>query len=272
MKARLAVVVSLLFGACVPYSGPLEPAPSAPRSVSSGPFEALDPGASELDTLHFSIRAYGSERAGRAGELAEESYRRIMVDTNLFSFRPRSLYRIVVYAGSDEYLKKTGMPAWSGGVTVGNAIYTHEGPSLQGTIAHEMSHLIFHEYMGRAEPRLRWVNEGLAVYQESVAVPVGQGARDLFPSHRERLRRQPLPIDSMIRLAPSNERGLDPSAWYAQAESMVRFMINRGGRIGFSEFLAALRDGKAVDEAVAAGYPGTWQSLAQFEADWARNL
>jgi hypothetical protein len=243
---------------------------SRPAIVTAGPFESLDPGASELDSLHFSIRTYGAEQARRVAETAEESYNRVMVDTNLYSFRPRGLYRIVVYASADEFRKKTEQPSWSGGVTVGNAIYTFHGPHLPGVIAHEMTHLVFHEYLGRSDQALRWVNEGMAVYQESLALAGPQGARNPFGALAERMRGQQISMEDMTRFVPLTEAEYEVSAWYAQAYSMVRFMLERGGRIGFSQFLAGVKEGRTVDEAMAAAFP--WRGQAVFYAEWQRSL
>ena len=125
--------------------------------------------------------------------------------------------------------------------------------------------------MRHSNPDYRWVNEGLAVYQENKSQGgVGQGA--LFSSLRGNLRSQPIPMDQMIRLVPATERAYDVSLWYAQAESMTRFMIERGGRIGYSQFLGALRYDKPLDQAVAEGFPGSWRTLEELNTDWKRSM
>ena len=73
-------------------------------------------------------------------------------------------------------------------------------------------------------------------------------------------------------LAPNTERAYEASLWYAQAESMIRFMIERGGRIGFGQFLSSIRDGQGFDQAIYAGFPGQWRTLSDFYADWKRSL
>lgn len=255
----------------MPYPGTAPPDDSG-RPVTNAPFASLDPGAYPLDSLHFSVRAYGGENAKQVSELAEAAYNRIMVDTDLYSFRPKELYRIVVYGTQEEYRRKTAMPEWSAGVSVGNSIYAFEGPGLARTVAHEMTHLVFYEYMGRADPRHRWVNEGLAVYQEIKAEGGGRGGSDIFATVRGALRQQPIPMEQMVNLSPGSEQGYTVSAWYAQAESLVRYLIERGGRIGFSQFLAALKDGRDFDSALSGAFPGVWRSLADLDEDWKRHL
>lgn len=271
--ARALLLAALAAAACVPYPGELpddgfgRPYPN----LIAGVFPGLDAGHSETQTLHFKVSAYGPDTARSAGDRAEDAYRRIMTDTGLFSFKPRGLYTLVVYGSRDEYRKKTGQPEWSGGVAVGNALYTYHSERLDAILAHEMTHLIWFEYMSRVEPDHRWVNEGLAVYQENKAL--GQaGKGDIFSSLRGHLRAQPLPMEQMIRFAPATERAYEVSLWYAQAESLVRFMVERGGGIGMEQFLRALRDRKAWDQAVSEGFPGRWRTLAELELDWRRSL
>jgi len=70
-----------------------------------------------------------------------------------------------------------------------------------------------------------------------------------------------------MNMSPNTENGYGASLWYAQAESQIHFMVERGGRIGFGQFLTALRDGQSFDAAVYAGYPGQWRTLADFVND-----
>lgn len=266
----LLLASTLLLGACIPYPGDAPPVEPSGRSIIEGPFALLDPGASELDTLHFKVKAYGSPKTAAIGDAAEADYNRIMVDTGLYSFKPRGLYQLVIYASAEEYHRKTAQPAWSGGVSVGNAIYTYEGPHLRGTLSHEMTHLIFFEFMGRMNADHRWVNEGLAVFEQNKALGGPGGQADIFAAVRGNMRQLPIPMDQMIRLVPATEREYAVSVWYAQAESMIRFMVERGGRIGFSQFLMALRSDKNFDAAIGESFSGIWRNLADFEAAWKR--
>lgn len=257
-------IATVAAAACVPYPGGVPYEPPA-TTIVAGPFRALDPGANQLESLHFEIRAYGSQTCQSVADTAEANYNRIMVDTGLYSFKPKGLYKIVIYGSREEYLRKTSQPEWSGGVTVGNAIYSYLGPHLAGTLAHEMTHLIFYEFMVRERPDTRWINEGLAEYEEAAAL--GLTPRR-YPDRQGALVREPLPLDHMLRSAPATERDRPVSDWYAQAQSMVRFMIEKGGRMGFSQFLTALRDDKPMGRAMGDAFPGSWSDLQSFERSW----
>lgn len=270
---RLGLAVLLLAAACVPYPGELpdDGRGRAYSGIMEGVYPALDAGAQENSSLHFKVKAYGQDTVLGVSNQAEAAYTRIMTDTGLNSFMPRGLYQVVVYGSQDEFRKKTGQPEWSGGVAVGNAIYTFFSPRLEQVLSHEITHLIWFEYMGRVNPDHRWINEGLAVLQENKAVG-GRGQGDMFSSVRGLMRSQTIPMDQMIHLVPATERAYEVSLWYAQSESMVRFMIERGGRIGFSQFLGALRYDKNLDAAVAEGFPGAWRTLEELERDWKRSM
>ncbi|OIO08166.1 MAG: hypothetical protein AUJ52_08775 [Elusimicrobia bacterium CG1_02_63_36] len=256
----LGAVASVLVG-CVPL--PAEDAgnsPPPPRS-SMREFEDLDPGAKELVSLHFSVRAYGSGNADAVSALCENLYSRLMNDTGLYSFLPREPYRVIVYGDREEYLRKTGMPQWSGGLSAGNAIYAYESRNLPGVLAHEMTHLIFREYLDRDDLSLRWVNEGLAVYEEREALAAQGYAADLS-------RDPVLSFQEMLLLAPMDERERNVSAWYRQVGSVVRFLIERGGRVGFGQFMRALKDGQRAGDALRTGFPAQWRDLDALETSW----
>lgn len=255
-STAFAVLAAAAAAGCVSVDEIVEPASPAPAADAG--FPRLDPGASRLDSLHFRTEAYGADKAAAASEMAEALYRKVMEDTALYSFMPRELYPLVVYGSREEYLRKTRLPEWSGGVSVGRSLYMHEGAGLRPVLAHEMTHLVFGEYLGRADPALRWVNEGLAVYEEVEASGAWRG----------RAATRPIPFREMVNLAPLGEKDALVNDWYGQVGSVVRFMIERGGRVGFGEFLKALKDGRSADEAVRQGFPGGWTSMAALEAAW----
>jgi hypothetical protein len=269
----LACLCVLATASCIPYPGeaPDDGRGSSLPSLATNVFPGLDAGANEQQSLHFKVHAYGSQNAQEISDMAEAAYTRIMNDTGLYSFQPHGLYEITVYGSQDEYRKKTGQQDWSAGVTAGgNAIYVFYSSYASGVISHEITHLIWFEFMnGRLSDQTRWANEGLAVYEEAKTRNRGQ---ELFSSFLPTLRASPIPMDQLQNLAPSNENGYSVSLWYAQAESMIRFMIEKGGRIGFGQFLNAIRDGQGFDAAIYAGFPGQWRTLVDFENDWKRSL
>jgi hypothetical protein len=55
-------------------------------------------------------------------------------------------------------------------------------------------------------------------------------------------------------------------AFYAQAASIVTFMMRRFGRDGFFDFSRRLRDGVGWKEAILSAY--RFENIAEFEKEW----
>ena len=273
-KMTAAVLLAAALGACSDL--PEDTAPSrnaAATAIMRAPFAPLDPGSYEQVSLHFLVRAYGADQARRISDQAEAFYQTIMQDTNLYSFMPSGLYEIVVYGSHEEYVAKTKQPAWSGGVAYGNAIYSFNDAQLNQTIAHEMTHLVFNEFMERSRPDLLWLNEGLAVYEQGKAASGKSVPADIFGQFHAQVRAQPIALEEMLSFVPLSEKTEDPKVpkvtlWYAQAESMTQYLVERGGRIGVSQFLQALKDGKGFDQAIGSSFVGIWNDLPGFYQAW----
>lgn len=264
-----AAVLALAFCASGCVEVPAGERPPAPvTKISKNVYDGLDAGSSETQSLHFTVNAYGKDKSAKIAEDLEAAYQRIMQDTGLFSFRPGGTYQIVVYANAREYHMKTTTPDWSGGVTVGNAIYSYEGQGLPGTLAHEMSHLIFNEFMGTVRGDLTWINEGLAVYEEMQAS--APELKQYWESQLAKAHAQPMPFEQMRTLVPLREGSGDALRWYAQAAGVVRFIIDKGGRLGFEGLLTSLRDRATFDAAIKAAYPQFWTDFRSLETDWGR--
>jgi hypothetical protein len=238
-------------------------------------FGHLGLGGAEVQSLHFDVHAYGENHAHAVSRAAEADYTQLMMDTNLISFyQPSGLLGITDYSGPAEYHEKTKAPEWSGGVCVGDSVYVYDGAGLWPTLAHELTHVVFYEYMADLafNPEFRWVNEGLATYEECKAAGAQEGVPfvDIFAPLRGALRRHPLSIHDLVKLVPAQvDKDYTVSLWYAQAEALVQYMIQKGGTLGFYQFLKALKSGKTLDEAVALAFPNRgWASLGDLYGTW----
>jgi len=269
MKTLLALLLLCCCGCVdVPVEGSV--AGSAAKALTQpveSPYQGLDPGYKTEETAHFSLKAYSTSLAVQYSSLCEQNYTRIMQDLGLYSFVPARPYNVVVYRDAAEYHTKTGQPDWSGGAAYGNALLLYEGEGLKATIGHEMTHLVFNEYMGLSQAAgLRWINEGAAVYEESRS----NQASAAFYAEKviTAVAPNPIPFSQMVNLVPQNESERNVDRWYAQVGSVVGFMIRQGGSFSFSIFLSKLRDGVPVDKALEDTYSGLWKNLDDLERSW----
>ena len=223
-------------------------------------------------TLHFTVYAPSMAQAESYGKVAEHNYENIMTTTGLYSFLPQNTYEIAVYASHDEYISKTSQPSWSGGVTLNNAIALYDSADATRVMAHEMTHLVFNEFMARPRTDLRWVNEGLAVYNETLALDTAR-MHDYRDHSATSMKSSAMPIAMVTAYVPAQD---DPNrlvdTWYMQCESLVRFMIETDGQFAFSTFLSKIKNGTDVDLAIQQSWRGKWQSMAEVDAAWRKSL
>ena len=266
-RAALALIAAAALGACVPYPDP--PAEERGPSVGAliGGFPGLGEGAKEVSSQHFVLTAYG-EAAQKLSESAEAGFTQLTQDAGIVTFLPLKPYKVVVYGSLEEYKRKTGMAEWSAGVVTQDGIYTYETDRAAGVLAHLTTEAVVLEYLnGRLTDQQRWVYLGLATYEEFKLL-----GRRPYDGFRPLLSSSPIPLDQLQNMAPVDEREYETTVWYGEANGMVRWLIERGGKVNFAAFLGGLRDGLNFDAAVAAAYPGTWRTLADVYNDWQRNL
>ena len=257
---------ALSFGGCVPIDEAMLPKTQSSQAIEA-PYKGLDPGYKSSESLHFIVKAYSSETVQRYSALCEENYQRIMRDLGIYSFVPSKPYNIVIYKDGAEYRLKTSQPDWSGGITYGNAILIYESEISVGVLAHEMTHLIFNEFMGLSVPEgLRWLNEGLAVYEEMRADYRSKAF------YEEKITKDislnPVPFSQLMNLVPRGQKDAIIERWYAQAGSVAAFMLRQGGALSFSSFLGSLKDGRSIDSAVAGSFSGLWNDMKDVERAW----
>lgn len=257
----------ILLAGCATAVGPKSPAAMAPRPAPAAvEVQPLDPGAFSREALHFTVSAYSLKTVEEVSQVAEEVYTQIMHETGLYSFRPAELYPVWMYREREEFLRKTGLPHWAGGGAIGRRLLLYEQDRWRIVLAHEVSHLVFREFLGEPPGYLRWLNEGLAMRQEAVYYEPG------FRSHVEAAMaealRQPMPLGQLITSPVFSEEARAANRWYLQARSVVDHLIESGSRLGFAEFMKRLKEGRTLDESLAAGYPGKFSSLADLEASW----
>lgn len=208
------------------------------------------------------------EYADPVVQMADEIYRGVMADTKLSdSERVFSLYPLYFYADRQEYLKKSQMPEWSDAVFRQGMIltYKHDDPlRTKEVLAHEITHLIFWEFFGVPRMDLLWLNEGLAMHEDS------KFNKDKSPAHlsllAQKLKTNYIPLAKLTSVRSAREHKPDEAkTFYIESWLLVKYLLEVGGNVGFYEMLKALKNGRDLNQALAAGFPGKWSNLAQLE-------
>jgi hypothetical protein len=266
MKPTLPALAALLLSACVPYPGdapqPEDLGGAAPLTAAS--FRAMDGGV-EQDSVHFKVTAHGADTARQVADQAETLYQSISNDSGMAGLAPTA---VSVYGSADEYRSRTSQASWSDGAVYDGAVYVYYGPRLAQALAHYLTHAAYSQFMGRDVLENRWVSEGLACYEESKAAGDAGVPVDLFSGVRSTMRMQPFTMDQLEHLAPATENARSTSLWYAESESLVAFMIERGGQADFGQFLQGLKDGKGFNDAISSAFVGIWRNLGDVYQAW----
>ena len=139
-------------------------------------------------------------------------------------------------------------------------VFVLVGLSRDG-IVHEMTHLLVDEAVNSPLAMVpSWLNEGLAMYFESASR--GRESTVLRAARGGDL----MPLRGMGAVPGRPE---DVRLFYAQAQSIVRFMMEAHGRERMAALLRAMDSGKSIERAVQTAYG---MSLDELERKWQRQL
>ena len=227
----------------------------------------------ELKGEHFII--YYAEDDKFAGEVltqAEKYYERIASDLgysrydNFWQWDSRA--KIYIYKDQGDFLRATGKKPW----VHGTAIYDKKeiisykwGRNFTDTLLpHELAHLIFRDFVGfKAEVPL-WLDEGVSQWEEaSKRKGAGIYVRELIRG------RDYIPLSELMQVGEVSENDAVLSAkLYAQAVTLVGYLIESYGSAKFTLFCRQLRDGKTVDESLSFAYADSIPDIGVLEKKW----
>lgn len=219
--------------------------------------------AQEYDGLYFKAIA-NTAQAQNIVALADDIYQGIVADIKLArDQRPFTLYPLYVYSTKQEYLAKSGMPAWSEGAFRQGRIQTYQHEGLAPVLAHEIAHLIYWEFFG-VQGRHLWLNEGLAMYEEIRLGGVNFEAG--INAGKSLLRQHYVPLKELTATQSAlSHKDKEAQIFYVESSFLVHYLLTRGGNVGFYEMLRALKQGKTLNEAIGVGFPGRWRNLIELE-------
>jgi len=227
----------------------------------------------ELKGEHFEI--FYLEDARFAREVlteAERYYAKIASDLgysrydNFWQWDNRA--KIYIYRDKKEFLEATGKKEWIYGTAIYNErkiiSYRWGKHFLDVLLPHELSHLIFRDFVGFKGAVPLWLDEGIAQWEET-------GRRKESIRMVKSLIRKGtyIPLYELMRMGPGSENDYALSAkLYAQAVTLVGYLIEKYGPTKFGRFCRALRDGGNVDEALSSAYTDTIRNTDELEKGW----
>jgi hypothetical protein len=229
-----------------------------------------------VKSKHFLVyHQSNAELATAVAREAEDLYVRICRDIGYTKFDDFWLWndraKITIYPSHAAFTAATQSPHWAGGradaKTREIATFAGHASFLDTVLPHELTHLIFREFLGFADVPL-WLSEGVAQWEETAR-------RDTYVRAARRLARYGR-LTPIARLTALTYRDLEDRAAarivYAQAASLVGFLIGEHGSARFNRFCRQLRDGKSIDDALRFTYPRSLPNIGALETAWRRYL
>jgi tetratricopeptide (TPR) repeat protein len=223
---------------------------------------------SEMRSPHFEIAFAGGERESNAAARAvsdglEDAYFHVGRKLDLY---PSERVPVVLYA-SEDFHDVTQTPSWTGGVYDGRIKLPSRGVEdgdstvIERTLRHEYGHVLVSQLSRNRAPV--WLSEGVAIWCEEDR----DGDRADW-AYRTLSGEVLFPLreleGSFTRLPPERVH-----VAYAQSYLAVRSLVQGSGGRNVHDLLAALGEGKSLDDAFQGVYS---RSLAGFESRFVDEL
>lgn len=193
---------------------------------------------------HFIVyyRTAPVEDVNRIVESAERYYDEITKELGFTRFEGfwtwDARVKIYLYNTRSEYIKETRHSEWSGAhinlITRELYGYLDMADFLDVILPHELGHVIFREFVGFKRELPLWLDEGVVSYleksekQERLMVAKAVAKTSYF-----------VPLSMLNKARPGV--GMMPDVFYAEAASVIEFLITTYGKDKFFRFCEALK-------------------------------
>ena len=227
----------------------------------------------ELRGDHF-ITFYKSDEefARQVAHKAETAYKRIAEDlgyarySNFWQWDSR--VKIYIYDSESDFKKMTGQPGWSEGMANYTTKQIHalnrgEG-FIDGILPHEITHLIFRDFVGLEGEIPLWMDEGVAQWEEPMKRAMSKKIARYLVATGKDFHTQDLMMTD-VRTLQDEEKVHN---FYMQSVSLVDYLVKSYGGQSFTEFCRALRDGKKFEEALRSAYPNSIENVNDLDTKW----
>jgi hypothetical protein len=171
--------------------------------------------------------------------------------------------KVYLFASRKNYADMSRQPGWTGGAAYVRErmiiTFINQGDFFNTILPHEMTHLIFREFVGYRTGLPLWLDEGIACLQEKKnRRQYLRVARVLVKSHVF------IPLDKLTEIR--QEGLLMPEVFYAESASVVQFLLQRYGQEKFVDYCRRLRDNKDWKRALLEVY--AVKSLSEMNVQW----
>ena len=243
-------------------------------AAADGEYPRAPNGFAMKVSQHFVLYEEGAEVSQELSDTLESLHGNIMLDLVAFSPWTREKKVFIYYTSSPEtYRKLTGRPSWSGGAASlsERKIYVYKSDEAFGILAHELTHIYFDSFFPATNPSPLWLSEGVATY---IQAERGFSTPNWLAQNLKLLEGgSGFKLGDLVRI--ENLQGADEDnvrLWYAQAYSVVRFLMRLKAGDAFYFFCKGLRDGRPPAQSLYQAYGMPYNKLSSLEYAWRYDL
>ena len=176
--------------------------------------------------------------------------------------------KIYLHASLEDFQKATGQPQWSHGMAsyFDKTIHSFETNDhfLNGVLPHEITHLIFRDFVGLKSQVPLWMDEGVAQWEEDEKRQQALQVMPKMVATGDTYTLETLTTMDVRRETVPAAVGM----FYLQSISVIDFLITKYGPSAFTVFCRELRDGKPFEVALRSAYPSTVRSVEELDDKW----
>jgi len=188
---------------------------------------------------------------------AEEDFRSVTANLGISRYQGWSWDKravIYVYRDEEDYVQNAGQAGWSHGAALVQSKVIKTYPSAHGffdsMLPHELGHIIFREFVGMYADVPLWFEEGVAMYQEKAK---RFGSDRAVRQAVEKGQFIPLTALTDMRLYNDTDENT-VQLFYAEAASVVYFLITELGEQHFHQFCRELKENTRFEDALQKTY------------------
>ena len=238
-------------------------------SVSLGTCAEIDSSFWQTEKSQHFIIYYQEDKTGFVKELVNQAERYYNSIVDELGFRRFDFWswdnraKIYLYKDNASYIKDSRRAAWSGAMvsikTRTIKTYIDQNSFFDSILPHEMTHIIFREFVGARNDLPLWLDEGIASSQEKSSLTSRMGiAKNIIKQNMS------LKFEHLSEIRDSVL--IVPYTFYAESASIIVFLIEEYGSEKFLDFCRKLRDAEPWKQALLGTYH--FFSFEEMEQAW----
>lgn len=231
------------------------------------------PGFMTAETFNYLIYREANPVSATLQQVLENIHGNLMLDLSPFTVvvKPNRIL-VMLFGKKESYLNYTNRPPWSGAASdlKTDTMYILEGDGFYPLSVHELTHLYFDGYFLPSVSPL-WLSEGMAVYMQVQASK--QKPSWIDASMQKVLSGTYIPLDQMTSMDSLATLSTDQAEiWYAQAYSVVAYLLTQRSRDEFYTLCNELKKGTPLYQALYRAYGMPFNKVSVLENVWLHDL